>query len=207
MLTARRKWFLVGLLGVVSLWGCSPVLATNTSTADDQPAPSETPIRPAGQVDLTPTSSPVPPTEEARLAPTSSPLAKSAPGNSQADVLSVNVSGEQRAYNFSVTISSPDEGCNQYADWWEVVSQDGELLYRRILLHSHVNEQPFSRSGGPVPIDAESIVLVRAHMHPSGYGGIVMRGSAVNGFEPFEVGADFAQDLAQQPPLPDGCNF
>jgi len=69
-----------------------------------------------------------------------------------ADVLSVEVTGSPNAYQFSVKIASPDTGCEQYADWWEVLSEDGQLLYRRILLHSHVNEQPFVRSGGPVNI-------------------------------------------------------
>lgn len=44
------------------------------------------------------------------------------------------------------------------------MSTDGKLLYRRVLLHSHVDEQPFTRSGGPVPIQTDSVVWVRAHM-------------------------------------------
>jgi hypothetical protein len=210
MLATKRKWLLVGLLGVLSLWGCSagvsPIPST-PPTEDEQPAPSETPVAPTAQVELSPTSSPVPPTDEVSLDPTDTPSAKPASPDIQADVLSVSVNGEPGAYNFSVTVGSPDEGCSQYADWWEVISQDGALLYRRILLHSHVNEQPFTRSGGPVPIDAEEIVLVRAHMHPAGYGGILVQGTVAGGFEPVELGADFASDLAEAPPLPQGCNF
>ena len=82
-----------------------------------------------------------------------------------ADVIGVQVSGAPGAYQFNVTIKSPDTGCQQYADWWEVVSEDGRLLYRRVLLHSHVDEQPFTRSGGPVPIQADTVVWVRAHEH------------------------------------------
>ncbi|MCB0054175.1 MAG: hypothetical protein KDE24_32035, partial [Caldilinea sp.] len=67
-----------------------------------------------------------------------------------ADVFGVTVRGDDGAYQFSVEIASPDTGCNQYADWWEVLDSDGNLLYRRILTHSHVDEQPFIRSGGPV---------------------------------------------------------
>ena len=66
-----------------------------------------------------------------------------APAMSQtsfANVLSVQVTDNPGAYQFAVEIASPDTGCEQYADWWEVVSQDGQLLYRRILLHSHVDE-------------------------------------------------------------------
>ena len=65
-----------------------------------------------------------------------------------ADVTAVSATGEAGAYTFDATVRSPDTGCNSYADWWEVVSPNGELLYRRVLLHSHVDEQPFTRSGG-----------------------------------------------------------
>lgn len=210
MVIARRKWLFVGLLGVQTLWGCSAGVSVNPSiipSEDDQPAPADTLVTPIEQVDLTPTFSPTPPTEDVYLDPTNTPIVKTTALSTQPDVLSITVNGEQGAYNFSVTISSPDEGCSQYADWWEVVSQDGKLLYRRILLHSHVNEQPFTRSGGPVSINADTIVLVRAHMHPNGYGGLVMEGSVEGGFEQDKLGADFASDLAETQPLPDGCNF
>ena len=41
-----------------------------------------------------------------------------------ADVLEVSPSGERGAYSFAVTLRSPDTGCERYADWWEVVSED-----------------------------------------------------------------------------------
>src|SRR5262252_1297487 len=63
-----------------------------------------------------------------------------------AHVVQVQVSGNAGAFSFSVTVRSPDSGCARYADWWEVVSTDGKLLHRRILMHSHVDEQPFTRS-------------------------------------------------------------
>lgn len=124
-----------------------------------------------------------------------------------ADVLSVNASGEPGAYQFAVEVSSPDTGCDQYADWWEVLSGDGELIYRRVLLHSHVGEQPFVRSGGPVAIDADTVVWVRAHMNTTGYGGKALEGSAGAGFEQVDLDPEFAADLASVPPLPDGCAF
>ena len=210
MVISRRKWLLVGFLGVVSLWGCSAGISQNSliTPADESNLnPTSTVIIPIEPVPLDPTNTPVTPTEEVYLDPTNTPIAKTTPALSQPDVLSVSVNGEQGAYNFSVTISSPDEGCNKYADWWEVISQDGELLYRRILLHSHVNEQPFTRSGGPVSIDSDTMVLVWAHMYPTGYGGLVMKGSVAGGFEPTELSADFASGLAETPPLPEGCNF
>jgi hypothetical protein len=210
MVVARRKWLLVGLLGVVSLWGCTAGISGKpsiTPTVGKYPAPAYTQVLPTEPFTAAPTTPPVNPTEEVNLDPTSTPIAKIASPSSDVEILSLNVTGEQGAYNYSVTIRSPDEGCSQYADWWEVISQEGELFYRRILLHSHADEQPFTRSGGPVPIDAETIVLVRAHMHPSGYGGLAMKGSVVGGFEPIELSEDFAADLVETPPLPEGCGF
>ena len=75
-----------------------------------------------------------------------------------ADVVSVRGTGEPGAFRFDVGVRSPDTGCDQYADWWEVIGQDGRLLYRRVLSHSHVGEQPFARSGEPVPVEAGAAV-------------------------------------------------
>lgn len=124
-----------------------------------------------------------------------------------ADVISVETAGDPNAYTFSVGIASPDEGCDRYADWWEVLTEGGDLLYRRILAHSHVNEQPFVRSGGPVTIEADTIVIVRAHMHPDGYGGSVMMGTVATGFEEIPFDPDYAIDVEREPPQPTGCAF
>ena len=124
-----------------------------------------------------------------------------------ANVTAVRASGQAGAYEFHVTLRSPDTGCQQYADWWEVVTEDGKLLYRRVLLHSHVNEQPFTRSGGPVPIQATTRVWVRAHMNTGGYGGAALQGSVQTGFAPAVPPADFAVNLATHAPLPAGCDF
>jgi hypothetical protein len=124
-----------------------------------------------------------------------------------ADVLSADVNGEPGAYQFNVEIASPDSGCENYADWWEVITEDGQLVYRRILLHSHVDEQPFTRSGGPVPVDPDVVLWVRAHMNTTGYGGLVLRGSPRGGFIPAELDPARFSDLERAPPQPDGCAF
>lgn len=124
-----------------------------------------------------------------------------------ADVIDVQVTGDAMSYLFAVTISSPDRGCDSYANWWEVVGEDGRLLYRRVLLHSHVDEQPFSRSDAPVPIAADQVVWLRAHMEPGGYGGMVLRGSVEGGFEAVVPNPDFAADLATSEPLPTSCAY
>lgn len=125
----------------------------------------------------------------------------------EAEVTKVEVQGSSGQYTFTVTVKSPDTGCDQYADWWEVLSLDRTLHYRRVLLHSHVTEQPFTRSGGPVAISPADQVYVRAHMNNTGYGSMVMKGSPEAGFTPIEIDSDFALHLAQEEPLPVDCDF
>jgi len=125
----------------------------------------------------------------------------------RAKITAVTFTGDSGNYNFNATIESPDTGCDQYADWWEVITTEGALVYRRVLGHSHVTEQPFTRSGGPVNIAAEDEVIIRAHMNTSGYGTQVMRGSVASGFESETIASDFATNLAIQDPLPSDCAF
>jgi hypothetical protein len=129
-----------------------------------------------------------------------------ADGSGQADrdavVVAVTAGGGTGAYTFAVTIRSNDTGPAHYTDWWEVVADDGSLLYRRVLLHDHADEQPFERDGGPVPIAADQAVIVRAHVHPTGYSGSAMRGSVSAGFKAVTLPAGFARDLEAKPPLP-----
>ena len=119
----------------------------------------------------------------------------------------VSVTGASGSYTFGVTIESPDTGCDQYADWWEVIRSDGSLVYRRILAHSHVNEQPFTRSGSPVNITSDEEIIVRAHMNNSGYGAQVISGSIAQGLTVDSLDTAFATELQTAAPLPEGCAF
>ena len=125
-----------------------------------------------------------------------------------AHVQAVSATGEPGDYTFAATLLTSDIDCDQYADWWEVLTPAGELLYRRILQHSHPDEQPFTRDGGPVPVQAEDEVIVRAHMNTTGYGGEAMRGSVAGGFtvDP-KIGGDFAAPVETQEPLPSDCLY
>ena len=127
--------------------------------------------------------------------------------DNQAKIVSVEVQGKPQNYTFNVGISSPDTGCEQYADWWEVLNQEGKLLYRRILAHSHVEEQPFERSGGPVAVSDTEVLIIRAHMNNSGYGITAFKGSVKDGFEETQIEADFASEVKSQEPQPSGCGF
>jgi hypothetical protein len=131
-----------------------------------------------------------------------------APQRGDVEVTQAQASGAPDAYTLSVEVRSADTGCEAYADWWEVTDADGQTLhYRRILAHSHVDEQPFTRSGGPVPVGADDEVVVRAHFAPTGYGRAALRGSVAGGFEAVTLPEGFGASLEGAAPLPDGCAF
>ena len=123
-----------------------------------------------------------------------------------ADVEAVSFAGENGAWAFTVTLRSPDVDCSQYADWWEVLTRDGELVYRRILNHSHPDEQPFARSGDAMKLEQEDELVVRGHMNELGYGGVAFGGSVAKGFaEDTGIMADFAAGVESQEPQVEDC--
>ena len=129
------------------------------------------------------------------------------PAENTGGIVAVEASPVSNGISFAVTVESLETGCDRYATWWEAITEDGTLLYRRILAHSHVDEQPFTRSGGPVDVAADGVVIVRSHMYPTGYHTQAMKGSVNTGFEPVTLPAEFASDLAEAEPLPTGCAF
>ena len=143
--------------------------------------------------------------ETAISAETTTPDEKVSEETSRVTAVEATPSGS--GYSFAVTIESDEAGCDRYADWWEVVTPEGELLYRRILAHSHVDEQPFTRSGGPVLVGEEDVWVVRSHTNTDGYSTQVMQGSIGKGFSPTTLSADFAPELAEAEPRPSGCAF
>lgn len=126
----------------------------------------------------------------------------------EASVVEVDVSGSPGAYTFAVTIASDETGCDRYADWWEVVTvADEQLVYRRILTHSHPDEQPFTRSGGPIAVQPDDAILVRAHLAPVGYAGDAVRGTVATGLTTPDRAESLATGLASAEPQPMGCLF
>lgn len=102
--------------------------------------------------------------------------------NAQGNADVVSAKAQQTSpgiWRFSVTLSHPDTGWDDYADGWDVVLPDGSVVkpnsseaFTRTLWHPHVNEQPFTRSQGniniPQPVNA---VTVRGHDIKDGFGG------------------------------------
>ena len=75
-------------------------------------------------------------------------------------------------YRFDVTVSSPYDSPERYADAWRIIGHDGTVYGERILLHDHANEQPFTRSLAGVAISAEvESVIVEGRDLVYGWGG------------------------------------
>ncbi len=74
-------------------------------------------------------------------------------------------------WTFAVTLSHPDTGWDDYVDGWHVEAADGAILGTRILLHPHVDEQPFTRSLSDVTLgEGVDEIFIRPHDLVSGYG-------------------------------------
>ncbi len=92
----------------------------------------------------------------------------------KADVIKVRFKETgDRVYRFWVTLRHNDTGWKHYADRWEILTPDRKkILATRVLVHPHVDEQPFTRSMANIKIPSEiSKVIVRAHDKVHGYGG------------------------------------
>ena len=90
----------------------------------------------------------------------------------EANVVGVKVQAQGETYRFDVTVRHGDEGWDHYADRWVVVGDDGTVFGERVLLHPHVEEQPFTRSlSGVVIPEGVNSVAVRGHDKGHGFGG------------------------------------
>lgn len=78
----------------------------------------------------------------------------------------------ENVYDVALTISSPYDSPERYADGWKVETLDGRLLGEKKLLHDHADEQPFTRVLEDVKIGPEiNRIVIQAHDSQNGYGG------------------------------------
>lgn len=91
----------------------------------------------------------------------------------EADVLMAQIEPQgDRLYRIAVTLRHADTGWSHYADRWEVIGPQNQVLAVRTLHHPHENEQPFTRSLAGVRIPhGFTWVKIRAHDSTHGYGG------------------------------------
>jgi hypothetical protein len=92
------------------------------------------------------------------------------------DVVGVKVQARGGdAFDFDVTMTSPYDRAERYADAFRIVGPDGKEYGVRVLLHDHKDEQPFTRelTGVRVPAGVRQ-VTVQGRDQRSGYGGGTM---------------------------------
>ncbi len=87
----------------------------------------------------------------------------------------VGVEAEQAddgTWTFRVTISSPYDTPDRYADGWRIVGPDGTVYGEHRLAHDHAGEQPFTRTQRGVTIPGDIVeVTVEGRDREFGYGG------------------------------------
>jgi len=99
------------------------------------------------------------------------PPGRTALGDQPTIVYVVAVREAAEEWTFAVTVRHADHDPDHWVDWWHVRTPEGRELGRRVLLHSHVDEQPFTRDAR-VRIPAHiRVVAVEAHDSLHGLGG------------------------------------
>lgn len=75
-------------------------------------------------------------------------------------------------WSIDVTMSSPYDTPERYADGWRVIGPDGAVYGVHTLTHDHAGEQPFTRrqSGVSIPEDVAS-VTIEGRDRSNGFGG------------------------------------
>jgi len=79
-----------------------------------------------------------------------------------------NTSGKARV---DVTLLHGDTGWDHYADGWDILDSNKQLIATRVLHHPHESEQPFTRSLRSVALPAgAAFIYIRGHDKVHGYG-------------------------------------
>jgi len=93
----------------------------------------------------------------------------------EADVLDAKISSKGGgSFRIDVTVKHADAGWDHYANRWDVLDVEGNLLGSRVLAHPHDNEQPFTRSLTLNLPEGLRIVIIRAHDSVHGLGGVII---------------------------------
>lgn len=104
-------------------------------------------------------------------------VAAAAAGETETDELFPNIIDATAAFTngawtFNVTVSSPYDSPERYADGWRILGPDGTEYGFRLLTHDHASEQPFTRSLSDVQIPAGvDTVTIEGRDQISGFGG------------------------------------
>ena len=89
-----------------------------------------------------------------------------------AEIVGAEARSSGSGWTVSVTLQHGDTGWDDYADGWRVIGPDGTVLGTRVLMHPHVNEQPFTRSQSGIQIPATvTEVEIESSTNVTGWGG------------------------------------
>ncbi len=111
--------------------------------------------------------------EKSTAEPSRGSSSETTEGNAYPDVVKVEVTNTGGdSFDFAVTISSPYDTPERYADGWRILTTGGDLLGEHTLTHDHAGEQPFTRSqsGIEIPVDITEVVVEGRDL-ANGYGG------------------------------------
>lgn len=80
------------------------------------------------------------------------------------------------AFDFAVTMTSPYDTPQRYADGFRVTGADGTVYGEMKLAHDHATEQPFTRTltGVAIPPGVRE-VIVQGRDQKNGYGGLAVK--------------------------------
>ena len=100
-------------------------------------------------------------------------MTQEAGGDRFPDVLAVELRPQgDRVYDVAVTLSSPYDTPQRYADGWRVLDPAGNTLGAHTLMHDHASEQPFTRTQSDLQIPSDvAEVVVEGRDTQNGYGG------------------------------------
>lgn len=75
----------------------------------------------------------------------------------------IQATGGENMFRIDVTIKHADAGWDHYANQWDILDENGDLLGSRVLHHPHDNEQPFTRSLSLMIPASVTMVTIVAH--------------------------------------------
>ena len=107
------------------------------------------------------------------LAPGGSSLDPVESSDSFPEIIGVQlVSKGDRVYDVVVSISSPYDSPERYADGWRVLDEQGNVLGTHTLMHDHASEQPFTRTQRALEIpEGVARITVEGRDLANGFGG------------------------------------
>ena len=145
-------------LGVAAL----VVSVASTGCSSDDDATAEPTLEPSSELSDEPSDEPVPTSSVDDRFPT---------------IVGVETEydHDSATWSFAVTVSSPYDTPERYADGWRVIGPDDTVYGVHTLTHDHAGEQPFTRrqSDVVIPSDVDEVIIEGRDL-ANGFGGATL---------------------------------